>query len=380
MATKCVAFFPKGASGYLDIAARVSRGSMQIELIEHADLTIPRRERFTIARGSSDVAETFWVFVHSGGLIGQGCGAPSEVTRETPMTMKEALKTLVTGLKDFEFHHPRDVADRMDKLLPGNPSAKAAVDIAVHDLAAKMAGLPVYRYLGGTRDRMVTDMTVGIMSTRDAVDHAVRWTQQGFRALKIKVGKDPRADLERLRDIRTAVGPDVELRVDGNEGYTWGQALSFARAARELDVALFEQPVPATDVEGMRVLAESSPIPIMADEMVLTPEDAKKVRWANAAKAVNLKLMKHGGIARAMEVDTICASAGYRTMVGCMSEPALSIAAGLHFALASPNVKWLDLDSHFNMASDPSSGLEFKRGHLVVPSKPGLGIEVRWPG
>ena len=353
---------------------------MQIELIEHASLTIPRKERFTIARGSSEVAETFWVFIHSGGLTGQGCGAPSEVTHETSMTMKESLKTLVKGLKDFEFHQPHEVADRMDKLLPGNPSAKAAVDIAVHDLAAQVAGLPLYRYLGGSRDRMITDMTIGIMSTRDAVDRAVRWTKQGFRALKIKVGKDPRADLERLRDIRAAVGPEIEFRVDGNEGYTWGQALSFARAARELNVAILEQPVPAVDVEGMRVLAESSPIPVMADEMVLTPEDAKKVRWANAAKAVNLKLMKHGGISRAMEVDTICASAGYRTMVGCMSEPTLSIAAGLHFALASPNVRWLDLDSHFNLASDPSSGLEFKRGHLVAPSKPGLGINVQWPG
>ena len=353
---------------------------MQIELIEHASLRIPRKETFTIARGSSDVAETSWVFVHSGGLVGQGCGAPSEVTHETPTTMNESLKTLVKGLKDYEFHKPPEVADRMDKLIPGNPSAKAAVDIAVHDLAAQVAGLPLYRYLGGTRDRMLTDMTIGIMSTRDAVDRAVRWTQAGFRALKVKVGQDPRVDLERLRAIRTAVGPDVELRVDANEGYTWGSALSFARAARELDIVLFEQPVPATDLEGMRVLAESSPIPVMADEMVLTPDDAKKVRWGNAAKAVNLKLMKHGGIARAREVDTVCASAGYRTMVGCMSEPTLSIAAGLHFALASTNVRWLDLDSHFNMASDPSSGLEFKRGHLIAPSKPGLGIDVRWPG
>ncbi len=352
---------------------------MEIELIEHAELTIPRKERFTIARGSSDVAETSWVFVHSGGLVGQGCGAPSEVTHETPATMKEALRSLVKGLKGFEFHQPHEIAERMDKLVPGNPSAKAAVDIAVHDLAAQVAGLPLYRYLGGTRDRMATDMTIGIMPTASAVEHAKRWTQEGFRALKVKVGKDPKLDLERLAAIRNAVGPSVELRIDGNEGFTWGQALSFARAARELNIAFFEQPVSASDFEGMRVLVESSPIPIMADEMVLTPEDAKKVRWSNAAKSVNLKLMKHGGIARAMEVDTICSSAGYPTMVGCMSEPQLSIAAGLHFALASPNVKWLDLDSHFNMASDPSSGIEFKHGHLVAPAKPGLGIDVRWP-
>ena len=352
---------------------------MEIELIEYATLEIPRKERFTIAHGSSDVAETAWVFVHAGGAVGQGCGAPSDVTHETLLTMKETLKTLVEGLRGFEFHQPQEIIERMDRLVPGNPAAKAAMDMAVFDLAAQVAGVPLFRYLGGTRDRMITDCTIGIMPTAEAVAHARQFVREGFRALKVKIGTDPRADLDRLRAIRAAVGDRMEIRIDGNEGYGWGQALLFARAAKDLNIAFFEQPVRASDFEGMRVLTESSPIPVMADEMVLTPNDAKKVRWGNAAKLVNLKLMKHGGLARAMEVDTICASAGYPTMVGCMGEPQLSIAAGLHFALASSNVRWLDLDSHFNLASDPSSGLGFKNGHLVAPEKPGLGITVSWP-
>ncbi len=124
----------------------------------------------------------------------------------------------------------------------------------------------------------------------------------------------------------------------------------------------------------MRALTESSPIPVMADEMVLTPDDAKKLRWSNAARAVNLKLMKHGGIVPTAEVNTICESAGYPTMVGCMGEPQLSIAAGLAFALAHKNVRWIDLDSHFNLAGDPSSGLRFENGELVAPARPGLGV------
>jgi len=351
---------------------------MRIGLIEFATLAIPRKERFTIARGSSDVAENLFVGVHAGDRVGQGCGAPSEVTGETLRSMLDAVQALARGLKDFEFERPREVADKMDRILPGNPAAKAAIDMAVHDLAAQAAGVPLYRYLGATRDRMATDMTIGIMPLPDAVERAKRWTREGFRSLKVKIGVDPRSDLERLRAIRQAVGPGIELRIDGNQGYSWGQALTFARNARDLDIAFFEQPVPAADFEGMRALVESSPIPIMADEMVLTPEDAKKVRWANAAHAVNLKLMKHGGIARAIDIDTICSSAGYPTMVGCMGEPQLSIAAGLHFALASKNVRWLDLDSHFNLASDPTSGLGFEDGQLVAPSKPGLGIEVHW--
>src|SRR3989442_10905588 len=169
----------------------------------------------------------------------------------------------------------------MDKILPGNPSVKAAIDIAVHDLAAQHAGVPLHRYLGATRDRMVTDMTIGIMDTRSAVERAQRCTQAGFRALKVKIGRDPKADMDRLRAIRRDVGPRIDLRIDGNQGYPWSQALGLARAAKDLNISLFEQPVATTDLEGMRVLTESSPIPIMADEMVLTADDAKKVRWAN---------------------------------------------------------------------------------------------------
>jgi L-alanine-DL-glutamate epimerase-like enolase superfamily enzyme len=351
---------------------------MRVELIEYTTIEIPRKERFTIARGSSVIAENLFVSVHSGGVVGSGNGAPSEVTKETLLTMKDAMQTLVRALEGFEFHTPQEVADRMDRILPGNPAVKAAVDIAVHDLAARIAGQPLYVYLGGHRERMATDITIGIMPTKDAVERAERWTQFGFRSLKVKVGTDPRADLDRLRAIRGAVGPDVEIRIDGNEGFTWSQALSFARDARDLGVSLFEQPVKATDLEGMRVLSEASPIPIMADEMVLTADDAKKVGWSKAAKAVNLKLMKHGGIARTIEVDMICQSAGFPTMVGCMGEPQLSIAAGLHFALASKNVRWLDLDSHFALAKDPTSGLGFENGELVAPKGPGLGIEIDW--
>jgi len=108
--------------------------------------------------------------------------------------------------------------------------------------------------------------------------------------------------------------------------------------------------------------------------MVLTADDAKKIRWANAAKAVNLKLMKHGGICRTMDVNTICESAGYSTMVGCMGEPQVSIAAALSFALGQKNVRWLDLDSHFNLAEDPSTGLGFDNGELIAPGRPGLGV------
>lgn len=352
---------------------------MRIDLMEFLPVTLQRKEPITIAGGSSAISEVVFLSVHSGKRVGHGCAAPSEVTRENVHSVLNALQIFARSLAGLEFDRPYPVHDRMDRAMQGMPSAKAALDMALYDLVAQAAGVPLYAYLGGRRDRMATDMTIGIMDTDSAVDRARRWVDVGFRALKIKVGRDWKADAKRVKAIRHVVGREVELRVDGNQGYSRSDALSFARRVHHEGVVFFEQPIPVHDWEGMRALTESSPIPIMADEMVLTPDDAKKLRWANAARAVNLKLMKHGGLVRTMEVNTICESAGYPTMVGCMGEPQLSIAAGLHFALAQNNVRWIDLDSHFNLASDPTSGLRFDRGHLIAPSKPGLGIDVQLP-
>ncbi|HLB67404.1 MAG TPA: dipeptide epimerase [Thermoplasmata archaeon] len=352
---------------------------MRIDMMEFLPLTLQRKESFAIARSSSAISEVVFLAVHSGKRVGHGCAAPTEVTRENVHSVSNTFQSFARSLPGAEFEKPYQLQEQMDKAAGGQPSARAAVEMALFDLAAQAAGVPLYAYLGGRRDRMQTDMTIGIMDADAAVDRARRWVDVGFRALKIKVGRDWKADVKRVKAIRDAVGKDVELRVDGNQGFSWADALTFAQHVRNEGIAFFEQPVSVDNWEGMRALTESSPIPIMADEMVLTPEDVKKLRWSNAARAVNLKLMKHGGILRSMEVNTLCESAGYPTMVGCMGEPQLSIAAGLHFALAQKNVRWLDLDSHFKFAADPTSGLRFDRGNLIAPAKPGLGIDVQFP-
>jgi L-alanine-DL-glutamate epimerase-like enolase superfamily enzyme len=352
---------------------------MRIDLIEFLPLTLQRKEAFTIARGSSKISEVVFLALHSGPRVGHGCAIPTEVTRENVHSVLNTFQAFSRTLPGAQFDKPYQLQERLDKIAQNQPSARAAMEMALFDLAAQAAALPLYAYLGGRRDRVPTDMTIGLMEAREAVDRARRWVQVGFRALKIKVGRDWKADAKRVKAIRDAVGRQVELRVDGNQGFSWTDALAFARQVRGENVVVFEQPVPVDDWEGMRALTEASPIPIMADEMVLTPEDVKKLRWSNAAKAVNLKLMKHGGLLKAMEVNTLCESAGYPTMIGCMGEPQLSIAAALHFALAQKNVRWVDLDSHFQFASDPTSGLRFEDGQLVAPKKPGLGIDVHFP-
>src|SRR3989442_2573066 len=216
---------------------------MRIDFLEYAAMDLPRKEPFTIARGSSTVAQNVMVIVHSGSLSGNGSGAPTDVTGETVRSAMDAIKTTARALEGFTFERPREVADKMDKVLLGNPSVKAAIDIAVHDLAAQHAGVPLHRYLGATRDRMITDMTIGIMDARSAVEHAQRWVQAGFRALKVKVGRDPKADLDRLRAIREAVGARIDLRIDAYQRYNLSHALGLAPAAKDLNISLFAHPV-----------------------------------------------------------------------------------------------------------------------------------------
>src|SRR5438094_9281189 len=198
---------------------------MRIDFLEYSAMDLPRKEPFAIAKGSSSVAQNVFVIVHSGTLSGYGSAAPTDVTQETVRSAMDAIKAMSRALERFTFERPREVADKMDKVLPGNPSVKAAIDIAVHDLAAQHAGVPLHRYLGATRDRMVTDMTIVMMDTRSAVERAQRWAQAGFRALKVKIGRDPKADLDRLREIRSAVGPRIEILSDDNAGDTYSQVL-----------------------------------------------------------------------------------------------------------------------------------------------------------
>src|SRR3989442_2439707 len=170
---------------------------MRIDFLEYTAMDLPRKEPFTIAKGSSTVAQNVMVIVHSGSLSGNGSGAPTDVTGETVRSAMDAMKSMARGLEGFTFERPREVADKMDKILPGNPSVKAAIDIAVHDLAAQQAGIPLHRDLGATRDRMASDMTIGIMDTRSAGELALRSAQAGFLPVEGQMGPESKTALDR---------------------------------------------------------------------------------------------------------------------------------------------------------------------------------------
>jgi L-alanine-DL-glutamate epimerase-like enolase superfamily enzyme len=311
-------------------------------------------------------------------LVGYGCAAPDlAVTGETP----EGALAAVRGVADpalrgrDALRHTRRM-EQLREALPGAPSVRAALDMALFDLLGKAAGLPLWKLLGGYRDRIRTSITIGILPQDATLERARRWTAQGFRCLKLKGGRDPDDDVARVLAVRAAVGPDVELRFDANQGYTFEQSVAFVEGTRSAKLEIIEQPTPKGQPDLLGRVTEAVHLPIMADESLMTLRDAFRLARRNLADMVNVKLMKVGGIAEAVQIDAVARSAGLEVMVGCMDESALAISAGLHFALARPNVHYADLDGHIGLLGDPAEGcVLLKDGTLFANMRPGLGWE-----
>lgn len=313
------------------------------------------------------------------GLAGFGCAAPfEEVTGESPAAALAALNDRLLPLaREAASTDPIvPLLDRAATAAPGAPAARAAFDMALHDLAARRAGLPLYRLLGAARGRIATSVTLGIEHNLEAaVARAVRWIDDGYFILKLKVGEDREADVALVRRLRERLGPGVRLRADANQGYDESDAVRFLREVAPYDLELLEQPVAAGDDARLRRVADATPIPIMADESLLGEADAARLAGARAVDLFNVKLMKCGGIRAGLAIARHAQAAGIGVMVGCNDESRISIAAGLHLALAAPAIDRADLDGHLDLQDDVSrGGFRAEAGWLVPLEEPGLGV------
>jgi L-Ala-D/L-Glu epimerase len=349
--------------------------------ILHTDIykfSIPMHP-FTIATGTMHYAQNTLIRVHTdAGYYGVGeCSAFPMIAGETQATCFEMAKDFAACWKGKE---ALEIEHRMQELhafTAFNATIKSAFDMALHDLAAKAAGQPLYRYLGGKKKELETDLTIGIDTPEKMVQTAVRFKADGVRIIKIKLGKNGPADVERVRQIRAAVGPDLLLRIDANQGWDFDTARDALQQMAPSDIQFCEQPMRHWYDDRLPELRRTVPIKIMADESVFDHHDARRLIAAGACDYVNIKFAKSGGILEATRIDASCQQAGVPCMMGGMLESRVALTAFAHFALAHENIIFYDMDTcMLGHRADPvTGGVRYKGYFLEVPDTPGIGAD-----
>ncbi len=353
---------------------------MKITDIKTYRMQVPLVRPFRIALGLITHAVSCLVEIETDdGITGYGEGSPGPlITGENldgTIATVERLKEKLIGMD------PRDIEaiyTVMNRTVAYAGTAKAAIDLACHDIMGKSAGLPLYKMLGGLSGEIETDMTVGIDEPAVMAERAKAHVQAGFNVIKTKVGVDFASDLARVRAIREAVGDHVKIRLDANQGWKAKEAVELINRLNEYDIELVEQPVPRFDFEGLKFVTAHSSVPIMADESCWDCKDALQLVSQRAVDLINIKLMKCGGLYEAKKITAIAEAAGVEIMLGCMAEESgIGVTAAASLGAALKNITRADLDATFSLKELPyEGGFTVKdTRHLILSSDPGLGIK-----
>lgn len=355
---------------------------MKITDVKIHEFNVELSEPFTVAFGTLTHGENWIVKVITDeGVYGLGSAAPlAFVTGETTETCYLVLKDFA---KAFIGKDPLDIAGAhalMDSIIHGNGSAKCAFDIALYDIIGKVKNQPLYKVLGGTNPVVHNDITIGISDPEKMAATARRYVfDNGFNILKVKTGINLDNDIRALSLIREAVGPDVRIRIDANQGYDVQTALTALKAFEKLGVDAAEQCLPWWDFDGAAELkrANTTSVKLMLDESIHNPYDAKRASAIHCADYYNIKLMKCGGLYRGAQIAAIAEASGVGCMVGCMEECKISITAGVSLVAAKKAIVEADCDSFmFYKGNDDGirGGFDRVGGIFTLTEKPGLGI------
>ncbi|AYL94774.1 dipeptide epimerase [Mucilaginibacter celer] len=350
-------------------------------IITHIDIyrfSIPM-EPFTIATGTMDHAQNVFIRVHTdAGFYGVGeCSA-------FPMIVGETQETCLLMAREFaRLWKGKDALDleaRLNDLhsfTAGNTTIKSAFDIALFDIAAKNAGLPLYQFLGGEKRPVESDITIGIAGHHTMALKALDFQASGANILKVKLGKNAAEDVERIKQIREAVGPAMRIRVDANQGWTFNEAVFALQGIGQYDIEFCEQPIRTWYDDRLPELMQLSPVKIMGDESVYNHHDARKQINSGSCHYINIKMAKSGGIYEAKKIHDVAASKGIPCMMGGMLESRIALSAKLHFVYASPNIVFYDMDTcKLGHLIDPCvGGARYEGYNLDIDDAPGIGAD-----
>jgi L-alanine-DL-glutamate epimerase-like enolase superfamily enzyme len=336
-------------------------------------------EPFTIATGTMDHAQNVFIRVHTdAGFYGVGeCSAFPMIVGETQDTCLVMAREFARLWKD---KGALDIPGRLEQLhdfTAGNSTIKSAFDIALYDIAAKNAGLPLYQFLGGSRRKIETDITIGIADPQAMAHKALEFKKSGARVLKVKLGKGAKTDVERIKQIRQAVGGVMKIRVDANQGWGFDDALYALQAIGKYDIEFCEQPMRTWYDDRLPELKKRSPVKIMADESVYNQHDARKQINSNSCDYINIKFSKSGGIYEAKQIHDLAAEKGISCMMGGMLESRIALSAKLHFVYASSNIKFYDMDTCMlgHLVDPCKGGVTYDGYTLNINDSPGIGAD-----
>lgn len=357
---------------------------MRLRSISLIPIRIPLKEPFIISLGPLTHAENVFVRMETiDGIVGWGEASPFRTIHgESIHTCLAIGEDIARRLIETECGDPEKLLGLMDQTVFGNNSIKSAFDSAFHDLLAQQKGVPLYKMLGGTSSRTLqTDYTVSLSGREKMVSDAVWIRDHGFPVIKVKLGGDPHEDIRRIQSIRSAVGNGIRIRIDANQGWDLGGAITALQGMADLDIEHCEEPLPRWHFDRLPELRRHVSIPLMADESCFDEFDAQRLIGSNACEGINIKLGKSSGFLRAERIAKAAQQAALKLQVGGFLESRLGFSASAHFAMAHPEINCIDFDTPLMFTEDPvQGGLCYgANGSITLEERPGLGAVLREP-
>lgn len=353
-----------------------------IQSIEIYKLFIALKEPFVISLGAQNDVQNIIVIIRTkDGCAGYGeCSPYMSINGESVDTCFIVGQYFGKVLKGMDAMDIAGCMNAMDKTIYGNTSIKSAFDIALHDIAAQHAGVPVYKFLGGENNKKLeTDYTVSIGDPQKMKADAIKIKEQGFPAVKVKLGESKEKDVERIRAVREGIGADHPLRIDANQGWkTADNAIAVLKELAQFNVEYCEEPIARYNFMDLNKVSTQSPIPVMADESCGDEHDAQRLIDLEACSMFNIKLGKSSGFYRGLKIAKLGAAAGMHMQVGGFMESRLGMTASAHLALANDHIHHCDFDTPLMFTEDPViGGIKYLDGGVIdVPGIPGLGATI----